>query len=120
MTITPVPVPAAEKPSGEIKATVTVSQEDDIFDLSPGMDYSSAMSWWSTKEEGDRSPMLTSLSGKGNFSAAVDATIVYPLETDCGNWHYKLNASGDVDSLSNLRFSFVPKDIMHPKLGLKG
>ncbi len=103
-----------------MQATVSVSQEDDVFELSPGMDYSAAMSWSSTKEEGERSPDLTALSGDGKFNAAVDAALIYPPDVVCGNPRYTLNASGAVDSLSNLQFSFVPKDIRRPGLGLKG
>lgn len=117
----PAPVPAAKKAtSGAVKATLSVSQEDDVFELSPGMDYSAGMTWWSTKEEGKRNPDLTSLSGRGKFSAAVDATLIYQPDLVCGNPRYKLNASGAVESLSNLQFSFVPKDINRPRLGLKG
>lgn len=122
-TATPPPasLPSVKAPtSGAVKATVSVAQEDDVFELSPGMDYSAAMSWRSTKEEGKRNPDLTSLSGQGTFNGAVDATLLYPPDTVCGNPHYKLNASGAVESLSNLQFSFVPKDISRPGLGLKG
>lgn len=115
------PVPPMPRPTADdITATVSVFQEDDVFDLSPGLDYHARMSWASTGEKGKRTPIVTSLSGTGNFTANAEATLLYPTGTACGNPRYSMTASGKVEPLGNLQFSFVPKDVQHPARGLKG
>ena len=107
--------PAAE--GDDVRATVDVTQEDDVYDLSPGMDYKARMAWSSTKEttQGGR---VTGVEGGGTYIAGVQASTNpgYP----CDPTDYSLSSSGEVSDSTPLTFRFVPRDPKRPGKGLKG
>lgn len=111
------PAPSLQPPEGDdVKASVTVYQEDDVISASPGADYRARMSWSSTGEV-RTAKVVTALKGRGTFAATVGAS--YPNGT-CGNITESLDANGEVSDSTKLFFRFVPKDINRPELGLRG
>jgi hypothetical protein len=111
----PVVGPVAE--GDDVRATVDVTQEDDVYDLSPGMDYKARMAWSST-EEVTQGRRVLGVEGGGTYIAAVNATTNPGFP--CDPTSYSLSSSGEVSDSTPLTFRFVPKDLKRPGKGLAG
>ncbi len=112
----PTPVgPYAE--GDDVRATVDVTQNDDVYDLSPGFDYKARMAWSSTKEI-RRGGRVAGVEGGGTYIGRVHASTNPGVP--CDPTDYSLSESGEVSESSPLTFRIVPKDPKRPGKGLKG